>query len=56
MSDIQKNAFAPTAFHFRIDRPGHDIAGGEFLLRIVLFHEPPASRIEQDAALAADNF
>ena len=52
VGDVQINALGATAFHLRIDGPGHDVARGEFFLRIVPLHEAAAAFIDQDGAFA----
>ena len=56
VGDVQINALGATAFHFGVDGPGHDVARGEFLLRIVPLHEAAAAFIDQDSAFATHGF
>ena len=50
--DVEKDALAAAAFHFGVNGPGHNVAGCQLLLRVVVFHEPPALGVEEDSALA----
>ena len=54
--DVQINALGTAAFHLRIDGAGYDIARGEFLLGIVVFHEAAAAFVDQDGTFAAHRF
>ena len=56
VGDVQINALGATAFHLRIDGPSHDVARGEFFLRIVPLHEAAAAFIDQDGAFATHGF
>ena len=54
MRDVQIHALRAAAFHFGVDRPGHDVAGGQFALGMGVLHETLAATIDQNAAFASN--
>ena len=56
VGDVQINALRAAAFHFGVDGPGHDIAWGEFLLRIVPLHEAAPAFVDEDGTFSSHGF
>src|SRR5579863_9087741 len=56
MAAVEIDMFGTGFFHFAVDRPGYDIAGGEVLSGVVFFHERFPAAVAQDAAISPHRF
>ena len=56
VSNVEENVVGTVEFHFRVDRAGHDIPGGEGKAGVIFMHEFLAVEVTEDSTISTHSF